>query len=125
MCMDNEELMEVAEKDIRCYKYLDKVVHYDPQGKKVVTLKRPYQSFPVKPGLQKAKNFPRSVKSQDHILGGFYALLYKKDAMERCKFDDRKCVTCIVPKGTRIIRGMQGTVEKINALRAEFMILQI
>ena len=115
MCMDNESDIEVAKKDIICWKVIER-----KRGTFTSTLCRMYHpSEVIVWGLQKDEGFPKNNYRRETDERGFYAYCHIKDARRKRSFDPRcrLILKCLVPKGTRIIRGEQGFKEK--ALRAE------
>jgi hypothetical protein len=126
MCMNDEKEMEVADGNIICWKVMElcRISDYSAPKRTYAIHRKHRSEHPVKGGLQKAKGFPRSAKSQKSKEGGFYAYLTEKTARREKKEMCGKLVLlkCLVPKGTRIIKGWQGWDKQANALRAEYMI---
>jgi hypothetical protein len=132
MCMCSEGKIHRIEKDIICYKVVRLAERYrrPPHSGKFYIIERLCQGHaPVKGGLQRAVNFPMNANQQygrfgaEGKEGGFYAYLFKKDAMSKKRSSWGKCVLlkCLIPKGVRVIRGTQGWNEA-KAIRAEYMV---
>jgi len=122
MCMYNEQGIEVAKRDIICYKVISLVA----TKKGVYCLRREFNHYcPIKGGLRKASGFPKDDTELSKLKneGGFYAYLSKKYAMEHTKWSSNALVLkCLIPKGVRYIKGMQNYYFSMNAIRAEYMI---
>ena len=131
MCMEKEGEIERTSKNLYCYK----VMHFRKVfGESKYVLRRThYQTgLPVKGGLERAIGFP--VNNRDRRSGGgFYAYLSMRAAKTQVELSRTAflgyCVVvlkCLVPKGTRIIRGMQVVHsyprKSVKAIRAEYMI---